>query len=244
MQNREPLISFTFDDFPRSALRTAGRILEEHGIAGTYYTSLGLMGQTAPTGEMFLEEDLASVLGRGHELGCHTFAHCHAAETPAPVFEASVMENRRSLELLLPTAPRFETLSYPIGYPRPGTKTRCARHFEACRAGGQTYNVDSIDLSLMQAFFIEQSRDCPQATTTIIDAACDAGGWLIFATHDVCDHPTRYGCTPALFAHIVQHSARSGARLLSVSSALRAIGVTQAGRPTSGRETTVRLGAA
>src|SRR5438067_1641036 len=44
MKKGEPLISFTFDDFPRSALKTAGRILEEHGIFGTYYGSLGLMG--------------------------------------------------------------------------------------------------------------------------------------------------------------------------------------------------------
>jgi peptidoglycan/xylan/chitin deacetylase (PgdA/CDA1 family) len=48
MRNREPMISFTFDDFPRSALHVAGRILEDHGIAGTYYVSLGLMGTLTP----------------------------------------------------------------------------------------------------------------------------------------------------------------------------------------------------
>jgi peptidoglycan/xylan/chitin deacetylase (PgdA/CDA1 family) len=32
-----PVISFTFDDFPRSALVKAGAILRERGLAGTYY---------------------------------------------------------------------------------------------------------------------------------------------------------------------------------------------------------------
>ena len=53
MGNDRPLISFSFDDFPRSALFTGGALLEQYGVAGTYYASLGLMGKTSPTGEIF-----------------------------------------------------------------------------------------------------------------------------------------------------------------------------------------------
>jgi hypothetical protein len=60
----------------------------------------------------------------------------------------------------------------------------------------------------------------------MIDATCSAGGWLIFATHDVCEDHTRYGCTPELFEKVVEHSVGSGARLLSVSAALQAIELT------------------
>src|SRR4029453_8134627 len=110
MRNREPLISFTFDDFPRSALHVAGRILEDHGIAGTYYVSLGLMGTLTPTGEMFTQDDLTQLLNCGHELGCHTYAHCDAAETTAPQFEQSVIDNREAQRRLIPSAPEFVTL--------------------------------------------------------------------------------------------------------------------------------------
>src|SRR5687767_9120081 len=91
LRNRAPIISFTFDDFPVSALHVAGRILEDEGVRGTYYTSLGLMGKTAPTGEMFGEEDVPAVIQRGHELGCHTFAHCHAFDTAPQVFEQNIL---------------------------------------------------------------------------------------------------------------------------------------------------------
>src|SRR5205823_2244619 len=49
-----PLISFTFDDFPRSALLAGGAILNRFGVAGTYYVSLGLLGKNEPSGKMFL----------------------------------------------------------------------------------------------------------------------------------------------------------------------------------------------
>jgi peptidoglycan/xylan/chitin deacetylase (PgdA/CDA1 family) len=224
MRNSEPLISFTFDDFPRSALSIAGKMLEDLGVFGTYYTSLGLLGQKAPTGDMFTGEELRLVLERGHELGCHTYAHSHASDTPPHTFEESILENQRTLDTLLPRA-QFKTLSYPIGCPRPETKRRSARYFRGCRAGGQTYNEGSTDLNLLKAFFIEQSRHEPDAIKAMIDANSRAGGWLIFATHDVCDDPTRYGCRPELFGEIVRYSLQSGARILPVSTALTAIGV-------------------
>jgi peptidoglycan/xylan/chitin deacetylase (PgdA/CDA1 family) len=220
----EPLVSFSFDDFPRSALLTAGEILKSHGAIGTYYTSLGLAGSTAPTGEIFQQSDLASLLGDGHELGCHTYSHCPAATTPTAEFEGAVIENRKALHDIIPEA-RFETLSYPIGSARPRTKQRCGRHFRACRGGGQTYNLGRIDLNLLNAYFIEQSVHVPDDISRIIAANAAAGGWLIFATHDVAEHPTRFGCTPQLFERVVRESRQSGAQVLSVGAALTSRGV-------------------
>src|SRR2546425_8888876 len=77
-----PIISFTFDDFPRSALQLGGAILKRFGLTGTYYTSFGLMGKRAPAGTMFLPEDLEALFEQGHELGCHTYDHCHANSCP------------------------------------------------------------------------------------------------------------------------------------------------------------------
>jgi hypothetical protein len=59
----------------------------------------------------------------------------------------------------------------------------------------------------------------------MIGANAEAGGWLIFSTHDIDPNPTRYGCTPAFFEKVVKSSLRSGSRILTMSSALGAIGV-------------------
>ena len=46
-----------------------------------------------------------------------------------------------------------------------------------------------------------------------------AGGWLIFATHDVCSRPTPFGCTPELFEAVVCAVQKSGASVLPVAAA-------------------------
>lgn len=223
MMNRRPIISFTFDDFPVTALTVAGPMLERHGIAGTYYLSMGLTGTVAPTGPIIERADLSKVIERGHELGCHTFAHCHATDTSASVFERNIVENRDALRRILPTA-KLKSLSYPIGCPRPATKRVCARHFAGARAGGQTFNYVTTDLDNLRAFFLEQSRDHLEAVLAVIDGTVRVGGWLILATHDVCPEPTRYGVVPEFFEAVVDHAVRSGADLLPVSRALERIG--------------------
>jgi peptidoglycan/xylan/chitin deacetylase (PgdA/CDA1 family) len=220
MRNCEPLISFTFDDFPRTALWKGGEILLSHGLVGTFYMSLGLMDQDSPAGRTFAASDLPELLARGHELGCHTFDHCDAWETRPRVFENSILENKRALETVLPGI-KFKTLSYPISCPRPQTKWRAGKYFACCRGGGQTFNSGIADLNHLNAFFIEQSRsDFATIERAIGDHALH-NGWLIFATHDVSDSPTPFGCTPALFEKIVRYSIQSGATILPVSEALK-----------------------
>ena len=60
-------VTFTFDDFPASALDIGGAILERYGLRGTYYAAPGLMGQESELGKHFTLADLehASAIGHG-----------------------------------------------------------------------------------------------------------------------------------------------------------------------------------
>jgi peptidoglycan/xylan/chitin deacetylase (PgdA/CDA1 family) len=225
MRNEVPLISFTFDDFPRSALQVGGAILKSFGAAGTYYASLGLMGQQAPTGTMFLEEDLREVVMQGHELGCHTYHHCHSWNTPPRTFEESIVRNQEALQRLLPQA-AFETFSYPITCPRPSNKRRTGRRFACSRGGGQTCNVATADLNHLAAYFLEKDAGNSGPARRLIDWNQRNRGWLIFATHDVCDAPTPYGCKPAFFEEVVAYAVASGSEVMPV---IKALAVAQAG---------------
>ena len=227
MSNEVPYISFTYDDFPRSALHIGGAILSQFGVRGTYYASFGLMGTHAPTGLICLPDDAKRVLAEGHELGCHTFSHCDSWETIPEVFEASIIENRRALDELVPGA-SFESLAYPIAGPRHDTKRRMEKYFRCCRAGGQTYNVGNVDLNLLKAYFLEKSRENIDSVKQLIDKNAGACGWLIFATHDISKDPTPYGCTPSFFQAVVKYSVESGARILPVARVLdRIFGTTK-----------------
>jgi peptidoglycan/xylan/chitin deacetylase (PgdA/CDA1 family) len=218
-----PLISFTFDDFPRSALLAGGSILNRFGLAGTYYASLGLLGKETPSGQVFVERDLTTLLERGHELGCHTFSHCDSWGTGTAAFENSIIENRAALSRLLPGT-EFKSFSYPISMPRPLTKAMVANYFQCCRAGGQVFNVGKADLNQLSAYFLEKSRHNTQAVKDLIDRNRHVRGWLIFATHDISDNPTPFGCTPDFFEQVVQHALSSGARILPVAKVLEVLG--------------------
>src|SRR5215469_4800665 len=153
----QPLISFTFDDFPRSALLQGGAILTSFGLAGTYYASLGLLGKEMSSGQMFELGDLRKLVDQGHELGCHTFSHCYSWATRPAAFEKSILENRVALKQLMPGI-EFKSFSYPISLPRPQTKRKVAGYFLSCRAGGQAFNAGKTDLNQLAAFFLEKSR--------------------------------------------------------------------------------------
>ena len=47
-----PIVSFTFDDAPKSAFDTGGKILREHGARGTFYVSLGLLDSETEVGRI------------------------------------------------------------------------------------------------------------------------------------------------------------------------------------------------
>jgi len=218
MRNNVPYISFTFDDFPRSSLHAGGEILGRYGLRGTYYASFGLMGTEAPTGSIFLPEDIKELLSKGHELGCHTFAHSHSWETSSNIFDDSINKNRQALDSLVPGSV-FKTFSYPILGPCPNNKRIAGKYFSCCRGGGQTHNVNVVDLNLLKAFFLEKNRNDPDRIKAVIDQNYRDKGWLIFATHDIDEHPTPYGCTPSFFAEIVKYAVDSGARILPVAEA-------------------------
>jgi peptidoglycan/xylan/chitin deacetylase (PgdA/CDA1 family) len=231
-----PLISFTFDDFPRSAFLEAGSILRRYGALGTYYASLSLMGKQSPLGRMYESEDIGELVHLGHELGCHTFGHCHSWNTPPDVYERAILENQQALTEVLPGA-SFQTFAYPHSGPRLAVKKVAGRYFRCCRggglkpgrylhrhsAGGQTFNWGVTDLNYLCAFFLEQSRDNPEAVKSLIDQNARARGWLIFATHDVCADPSPFGCTPDFFERVMQWSLESGAQILPVVKALEII---------------------
>lgn len=222
IETEVPIISFTFDDFPRSAFWEGGRILAKYGARGTYYVSLGLMGKHGPHGALFVLEDLEALAEEGHELGCHTFGHLHSLVSSPAEFEESIIRNREALAELLPGA-SFRTFAYPISIPWPNTKRRTSRHFLCCRGSGQTFNAGVADLNYLSAFFLERSHDNPDIIREVIDEAVRARGWLILSTHDISDVPSSCGCTPGFFEDVVRYAVESGARILPVVQAWEAL---------------------
>jgi peptidoglycan/xylan/chitin deacetylase (PgdA/CDA1 family) len=214
-----PIISFSFDDAPQTAFIHGAEILSTYGAKGTFYVSFGMLGLDSPSGKIASLADLHNAIKDEHELGCHTYDHKNSWESRTNFFLRSVLRNRRALSKNIPGAV-FSSFAYPICGPKPSTKRMVSKLFECSRGGKHTLNEGKIDLNLLNAYFLDvRIGDTIDKIKTIIDKNIEKKGWLIFATHDIGDKPSIYGCTKKFLNEVVKYSENSGALLLPVGKA-------------------------
>ena len=65
LRNKTPIVSFTFEDIPKSAATTGAGILEDHGARGTFFVSGGLVGTTSSNWDTVEAEDLVALHQQG-----------------------------------------------------------------------------------------------------------------------------------------------------------------------------------
>jgi len=211
-----PIVSFTFDDFPRSAMQVAGKMMEERGYSATYYAALGLAGQSSSVGPLFLMDDLYELVSAGHELACHTFHHLSAHQAQPLELQEDCSENRRAA-LKLMNGYYLENFSFPFGDVTLSAKVALGRIYRSCRTVSHGLNGETIDMSYLLANPIGPDH---QQIEALIQENARAGSWLIFYTHDVVEKPSPFGCTPTQFEQVLNCVVRSGAEILPVRNAL------------------------
>lgn len=223
VQAEVPLISFTFDDAPCSAFDIGREILEAHGARATYFMSLGLLGQVTEIVTIADVDRLRGAVASGHELGCHTFDHLDAWDVSARRYIASVDANRAALQKILPDT-AFRTFAYPKSGATLAVKAELERRFDCCRGGGQGVNTGFVDLNLLNACFLDVRAGVDFAfVQQLIDRNARERGWLIFAAHDIADRGSVFRSAPAFFENVVSAAARSGAQLVPMVEACRAL---------------------
>src|SRR5579871_194224 len=214
------IVSFTFDDFPRSALARGGDILGRHGSAGTYYVAGRLTGEYENGQPCHSEADIALALRDGHEIGSHGYAHIRYAGLSAEQIEADLAGNERFLAGILPAPPL--SFAYPFGARSTRAKSVLAERLGTARGISAGVNAGVCDLADLRANRIYADTTEHQLGA-LIEHAASTRSWLIFYTHDVSETPTRWGTTPALFEFAVKESIASGCRPLPIRKAFDAI---------------------
>ncbi len=217
-----PVVSFTFDDFPRSAYSTGGAILEAHGARGTYYVTVGLMNASNELGELFVEDDLRPLMEKGHELGTQTFHHSSCRSVPLVSFRDDVRKGMKAVEEL--AGHNSTNFAYPYGHVTIRSKKALGSVLTSSRTIIPGLNGPDVDLNLLRANRLYGDVEMSQQIQDLISENVKQKGWLIFYTHDVRLNPSEYGCTPALFEFAVSQAAKSGSRILTVEQVLAEIG--------------------
>jgi len=217
-----PLVSFSFDDFPKSAAEAGAEILERHGWRGTYFASGGFAGGENHLGRLYEIGDLKRLHANGHEIACHTFSHIDVTQTALAEVVAEVDRNRAYLEACGFEAP-FETFAFPYGEASPAAKQALSERFKALRGVRPGINRDGADRALLNAVPLDGGATGLKRALAWIAEAQHRPGWLIFYGHDVRQAPGKWGCTPAFLDSVCSAVAESGAQVETLTNALKRI---------------------
>jgi len=203
--DHKPICTFSFDDCPRSALETGGRILEQRDLAGTFFVSGGVLGggEHEP---MLSASDLQNLVRRGHELGCHTYSHKSVRTTSIPELRADLDHNREVL-LAASGAESLVSFAYPFGRAKYTAKLEIAARFAAARGIRPGINGRILDMAQLLAVPLYAWEFAAERVQTLIERTVESCGWLIFYTHDIVDTPSPFGCTPAQLEAVVAYAA-------------------------------------
>jgi peptidoglycan/xylan/chitin deacetylase (PgdA/CDA1 family) len=211
-----PIVSFTFDDFPRSALTVGGKMLLDQGWRGTFYGAMGLMETTQNGQRMFTRGNLDSLLDDGHELACHTFSHSSCLSVGTEEFLNICGENRREAATLL-AGYQLQNMSFPHGHITLPVKYRLTE-YRTCRTTEWGINSNSLDLGFLRANPM-YSRFAIERLKQLVRMNYEVGGWLILYTHDVTTDPSPFGCTPAYFQEVLRSVLETRAEVLTIREA-------------------------
>ncbi|SFV37218.1 Peptidoglycan/xylan/chitin deacetylase, PgdA/CDA1 family [Devosia crocina] len=214
-----PIVSFTFDDVPDTALSAGARILEAHEARGTFYIAAGLLGREEADRRLIGAEGCRELARRGHEIGCHTFAHGNLRDLSRRELTRDLDRNREALAEIVP-GPAPRNFAYPYNSAALRHRPALSQRFRSARGGVTGINRGPTDRTYLRSFPLQQPETSVGQLHAVIDELVRAPGWLIFFGHDLAETPTPYGCTPQSFEALVRHARDSGCTILTIDQAL------------------------
>jgi peptidoglycan/xylan/chitin deacetylase (PgdA/CDA1 family) len=223
LATRGPIVSFTFDDFPRTALTAGGEILRSHGVRGTYYAAAGMMDTSNHLGDQFRASDLDKLLREGHELASHTFSHLSCRSISADRFRSDVEKGRRSLEKITGQSDSGN-FAFPFGQITLNAKRVVGQDVASSRGITSGFNGPMVDLNMLRANSLYGDQSNRAKVRDLLLENERRQSWLIFYTHDVSPTPSKYGCTPELLEFAVSFATQSCARVSTIAEALSEAG--------------------
>jgi peptidoglycan/xylan/chitin deacetylase (PgdA/CDA1 family) len=223
LRNDTPMVSFTFDDVPKSAATVGAAILEAHDATATYYVIGSQVGTSSALWDMVDSDDIVDLHRRGHEIACHTFSHKRACDLDAETLSSEIVRNQHYLRSLDPSI-QVENFAYPFGYGSFVRKRQLKTVFKSCRSIVPGVNSGSVDLQFLRAVPLIDRRIDRDGIERAFDAAQDTNGWLIFYSHDVAGAPSPYGCSPALLDAALEAASRRKIPVLNMAEALQCAG--------------------
>ena len=217
----EPVITFSFDDVPASAITNGARILKKYGYKGTYYISLGMKDPMNSNKTYFDHSQLKEIINDGGELACHTFNHIKLYKSKKDEILSDLAKNQEKMEELIPGY-HFKNFSYPYGQQTFISKLIMKKRYKSARGIKAGMHIEYADVNNLRA--VELQENLPlQEVFLLIDKAILSKAWLILYTHDVENNPTICGCLPDYFEKVVKYCSDKKVSIRTIEEVIKTI---------------------
>lgn len=214
----KPIVSFTFDDFPRSAVANGSDVLEKQGWLATFYVAAGLMEIDNHHGPHFSSQDILGLVKRGHEIAGHTYTHVDCDHLTYGQTLAEIEKNKTALRAMGYDG-NIDHFAYPFGAANAELKHGLQSMFKTMRGVTPGVHIDKADLNALKSTPLYSGAQTEEALQLIRGLKAKPG-WLTLFAHDIQDTPSEWGCTPKEFETVVQAVKESGAHVLPIGAAL------------------------
>jgi peptidoglycan/xylan/chitin deacetylase (PgdA/CDA1 family) len=215
-----PLVTFTFDDFRKSAWVNGGPLLARFGAKATFYVAGGFEGRTIQGIRYYDRSDLVAAHADDHEIACHTYSHYSVPKRSSADLDSDIERNGAFLRNALGNVHPV-SFAYPYGDVSPRSRSVFMRRFTSCRSVHAGLNKGRMNLGALNAVTLYNRPWEIDHIDRWIRRAKDERAWLIFLTHDVDDDPPAVGTTPALLEYALAATRRADIEILPMRSALR-----------------------
>lgn len=190
-------VSLSFDDARPSQVDAGVPILNRHGVRATFYVWPRNVAQR--------QESWRQAVADGHEIGNHTVTHpCGAnycfdwtaalEEFTLDRMEKELLDANEEIEELLGVRPT--SFAYPCGQTYVGKGEQCrsyiplvAKHFIVGRSAFNECANKPFVMDLAQAYALSMDDTGRERLQSLVDAALDAGSWLMLLGHNVRKEP-------------------------------------------------------
>ncbi len=213
-----PIVTFTFDGFPRSAARVGAALIENVGGRATFYASAAGAGQPGPSGPGFDAGDVKRLLEGGHEIGCRTFSGLDCAHAPVDAVFSDMVRNADALAAL-GMDQRLISFAYPFGETTAALKAQLPSRFTSARGAAGGLASGRADLAQLRANAMFGPHAL-QRCLAVLEAARRKPGWVIFHTMDVGPRPGPSGVPSGLLERLCGAAFAGGMRILPMREAV------------------------
>lgn len=215
----KPIVSFTFDDFPRSAIANGSDQLEKQGWLAGFYVAAGLMGIDNHHGPHFTAKDILELVENGHEIAGHTYTHVDCDQLGLTQTLAEIEKNKAAL-IAMGHDKKIEHFAYPFGAANAQLKHGLQDQFKTMRGVTPGVHIDKADLNALKSTPLYSGSAINDALH-MIQSLETRPGWLILFAHDIQDSPSEWGCTPSEFKSVVQAVKQCGAEVMTIGATLK-----------------------